>query len=233
MSDWHDWVEAMATEYELDLDESKKLTDKQRRILESAICVFAERGFSGASTQLIAKEAGVAEATIFKHYKSKKGLLLRLVIPVISKVATPYIVHSLLDILQEDLPIQTMLEELYKDRIRLVKKNWEKVKVLLVESMFHPELREALEKHVIHSVYHVMSERIVQFQKEGKVRADIPVHIIVRSIMSLGMGYIVGSNVAPHFLACSSEKEEIKWMTKIILNGIEEPTPKNEKEGAD
>ena len=40
-------------------------TEKQRRILEAAVEVFAERGFAGTPTAEIAKRAGVAEGTIF------------------------------------------------------------------------------------------------------------------------------------------------------------------------
>ena len=38
-------------------------TDKQAKVLQAAMAVFAERGFSAASTSEIAKEAGVAAGT--------------------------------------------------------------------------------------------------------------------------------------------------------------------------
>lgn len=41
-----------------------------------AIRVFAERGYAGASTLLIAAEAGVGEPTIYRHFASKRALFL-------------------------------------------------------------------------------------------------------------------------------------------------------------
>ena len=84
---WDEWVKTIADEYEVNLDPAQRQTQKQKQILEAAIHVFAEKGYSGASTHEIAERAGVAEATIFKHYRTKKGLLLRLVVPAIAKVA--------------------------------------------------------------------------------------------------------------------------------------------------
>lgn len=37
--------------------------------------LFASLGFDGTSTNAIAKEAGVSEGLIFKHFKNKEGLL--------------------------------------------------------------------------------------------------------------------------------------------------------------
>jgi len=51
------------------------LKDKKQKILESALKLFANEGFNAVSTSKIAKEAEVSEGLIFRHYKSKKGLL--------------------------------------------------------------------------------------------------------------------------------------------------------------
>ena len=124
---------------------------------------FAEKGFSGASTSLIAERAGVAEATIFKHYKTKKGLLLRLVIPALGKVATPYLIRPVLQIIDQDKPLRQVFQELYADRVHQIEANWEKIRVILVESLFHPELREALKNHVSQAIFKVMSERVERY----------------------------------------------------------------------
>jgi len=51
------------------------MTDKQTKILETSLKLFAEKGFDATSTNKIAKEAGVSEGLIFRHFESKEGLL--------------------------------------------------------------------------------------------------------------------------------------------------------------
>ena len=48
---------------------------KKEIILETALNLFAERGYEATPTSLIAKEAGVSEGLIFKHYQNKITLL--------------------------------------------------------------------------------------------------------------------------------------------------------------
>lgn len=48
---------------------------KKEIILETALHLFAERGYEATPTSLIAKEAGVSEGLVFKHYQSKVHLL--------------------------------------------------------------------------------------------------------------------------------------------------------------
>jgi len=48
--------------------------DARDRIVEAALSVFAQRGFDGATTREIAKEAGVSSALIHHHFKDKETL---------------------------------------------------------------------------------------------------------------------------------------------------------------
>ena len=50
--------------------------DKRWRILDAAIREFAEEGYEKASTNAIAKEAGIAKGLLFHHFGSKKDLFL-------------------------------------------------------------------------------------------------------------------------------------------------------------
>lgn len=49
--------------------------DTHRRLLEAAARVFAQSGLEGATTREIAREAGVNEVTLFRHFQSKEKLL--------------------------------------------------------------------------------------------------------------------------------------------------------------
>jgi len=51
------------------------MTEKQGKILDSAIQLFAKEGYTAVSTRSIAQKATVSEGLIFRHFKNKKGLL--------------------------------------------------------------------------------------------------------------------------------------------------------------
>ena len=46
-------------------------SDKYHKILEAGIKVFAKKGFHNAKVSEIAREAGVADGTIYIYFKSK------------------------------------------------------------------------------------------------------------------------------------------------------------------
>lgn len=59
-----------------DTDVRRRLTgsDRRQRILEVALRLFAEHGFSGTRTRAIAEAAGVNEALLFRYFARKEDL---------------------------------------------------------------------------------------------------------------------------------------------------------------
>ncbi len=51
------------------------MTDKKEKILLAALELFANEGFKATSTSKVAKQAGVSEGLIFRHFGNKEGLL--------------------------------------------------------------------------------------------------------------------------------------------------------------
>ena len=56
----------------------ERLTAPERReqILEAAIAVFAERGYDGASTDVIARMAGISQPYLFRLFGTKRELIV-------------------------------------------------------------------------------------------------------------------------------------------------------------
>jgi AcrR family transcriptional regulator len=50
---------------------------RKNAIIEAATQLFAEKGFNETSTAEIAARAGVAHGTLFYHFKTKEGILLK------------------------------------------------------------------------------------------------------------------------------------------------------------
>ncbi|MGQ9654861.1 MAG: TetR/AcrR family transcriptional regulator, partial [Thermodesulfobacteriota bacterium] len=51
---------------------------KHQRILHAAVKIFAEKGFYKAKISEIAREAGVADGTIYLYFKNKDDILIQL-----------------------------------------------------------------------------------------------------------------------------------------------------------
>jgi AcrR family transcriptional regulator len=61
------------------IGERKTKEERREEILDAALGVFAEHGLSGASTDEIAKRAGISQPYIFRLFGTKKELYLALV----------------------------------------------------------------------------------------------------------------------------------------------------------
>ncbi len=63
-----------------------RMTRRKESILEAAAVLFAQKGFKETSMSEVSKISGVAQGTIFYHFKSKEGLLLAILEDLKSKV---------------------------------------------------------------------------------------------------------------------------------------------------
>ena len=58
------------------MEQNKRLSSEARKeqIIQSALSVFIEKGFSGTTTAELAKAAGISEVTLFRHFSSKQEI---------------------------------------------------------------------------------------------------------------------------------------------------------------
>ncbi|MEP6731883.1 MAG: helix-turn-helix domain-containing protein, partial [bacterium] len=93
----------------------------RERILEAAARVYAKHGFRGATTRLIAIEAGVNEVTLFRTFGSKGALLEAVLGPHHAKAAPPFLTEDPVDPEAELLEFVTLsLERIREMRPMLV-----------------------------------------------------------------------------------------------------------------
>jgi AcrR family transcriptional regulator len=56
------------------MSKKEKSSLTRDKILETALKLFSRKGYLGATTKEIAKDAGIAEVTLFRHFPSKERL---------------------------------------------------------------------------------------------------------------------------------------------------------------
>jgi AcrR family transcriptional regulator len=199
--------------------EEEELTEKQKQIIIAAIESFSNKGYAATSTSEIAKKAGVAEGTIFRHYKTKKDLLLSIVTPVISKLIAPFIVKDLykvIDIHYENY--EDFLRAMILNRRDFLQKNFPILKIMLQEIPFQPELREQFKEHVAKKIASRFEVLIKHYQEKGQI-LEMPTHSVIRFTASSIIGYLIARYV--FFPEVDWDEEaEIERTIQFIMHGL-------------
>ncbi|QYR20039.1 TetR/AcrR family transcriptional regulator [Paenibacillus sp. sptzw28] len=182
----------------------EKMTEKQSRIMKAAIEVFAEKGYAASSTNEIAQRAGVAEGTIFRHYKTKKDLLLSIVAPAMSKLIAPFVLRGFDKVLDVDYDsYEELLRAMIENRIEFLRKHMAVFKILVQEIPFHPELQEQFRKNVLTKVMERLGKIVEKFQAEGKI-LSLPGTTVIRLTVSVIIGYVLTRTFY-------GEREDANW----------------------
>jgi AcrR family transcriptional regulator len=196
-----------------------KLTEKQQRVMEAALEVFAERGFHGSSTSEIAKRAGVAEGTLFKQFKSKKEILLGALSGVFARAVAPMLLSEVRAIMRAPHATpEDFLRALYSNRLEFVRNHDRVVRIAMQEIPFHPEVRELMKETVLKQIAPDATALVLRFQGEGKIRAGDPgslVRLVVGAFLSYAVTRIL---VAPE--RAWDDAAEIELMVKVLAQGL-------------
>jgi AcrR family transcriptional regulator len=172
--------------------ENVKLSEKQAKILEAAIEMFAEKGYAATSTSEIAKRAGVAEGTIFRHYKTKKDLLMAIIKPTVAKVVAPFLAKEFVKEVfeQQYKSYEDFIRALMKNRFEFVQKHLPIIRIFWQEIAFHAEIQEQIQKVFTENVYEKFKRIIEHFQEKGEI-VDLPPDAIIRMTITTIAGFLL------------------------------------------
>ncbi len=106
------------------------MRDKTQQILQAALKVFANKGYSESTTQEIANEAEVAEITIFRKFKSKQNLF----VSTVQSIVKSKFDQKLLEYADQSSTEQFLIDVLH-DRMTVISKNHIIIKTLIAESL--------------------------------------------------------------------------------------------------
>jgi AcrR family transcriptional regulator len=193
--------------------QEKKTT--QEKVLEAAEKIFGEKGYHGSTTKEIAEEAGVAEGTIFRYFKTKKDLLVNILVPVISRTAE-MLLHS-----GKERNIEEMINKIFLDRSRFVKRTFPVLKIILFEGEVDNSIRQKVVQELLNIVVKQLEQIFKNKIESGELRPVEP-FIAARTMMSLLFGMCIMNEVSTgKFFEPVGIEDFIPQSVDIFLRGIE------------
>ncbi len=190
----------------------EKNNEKYHRILEAAVKVFAEQGFFQSTVSQIAKEAGVADGTIYLYFKNKDDILVQFFSYKTKQVFARF--REEVDKADNTIDkfrnlIRRHLEEFQCDRNMAV--------VYQAETHQSSRLVERQIKEMSKMYFDIVSEIVEQGQEEGVIKKDLYLSLVKRFILG------AVDEVISTWLHSSSKYDLVSMadpLVELFLNGI-------------
>lgn len=198
------------------------LPEKEEKILKAAIEVFSEKGFSAATTGEIARNAGIAEGTIFRYYKTKKDILKGILIQTINLFSGKLVMDGVEKIFigSGDKDLRTILKELIYDRLKLVDKFFPMARIIITEALYHDDVREAIYNNIIVKALEAFTVFHSKMSERGMVRSDVEPLVLLRCILGNVFGLIIQKKFFGDKFEAGELDKEVDKMLEAILYGI-------------
>jgi AcrR family transcriptional regulator len=145
----------------------------RRRILDGALKLFSQKGYLGATTKEIAREANISEMTLFRHFPTKEVLFE-------SVLST----HSFLPALKEILPAikgkppEEALALIARKYLATLERRKDFIKILLSQSEFFPEKMHTIYHAFLSELFSTLAAYLREMQSEGfygsLIRCSVP-----------------------------------------------------------
>jgi len=144
---------------------------KKKDIIDAAISLFAQNGFSATPTTAISKKAGVAQGLIFHYFKTKEGILAE----IIAQLADKYISETEIIIENSDNGLEAIIN-IIQFHFRFENENTTELMVLLrdIPPVTNSHIIEAsnIFNNRINRTIEQLKDCIKKGQEDGSIRKN-------------------------------------------------------------
>ncbi len=158
---------------------------RREQLLDTAVGLFAERGYAGATTAALAEAAGVTEPIIYRHFASKKDLFIALIDRTGEQTLRAW-EQQLSDApdpaerLRRLIGANPMVTDQGRGLYRVIVQAMTEIK--------DDDILGALQRHMAH-LHEFMAREVAVAQGNGQVSRRFSPEITAWLLMHLGLGY--------------------------------------------
>lgn len=199
------------------LKKMENLTEKQKRVLQASLELFASQGFEATTSQQIAKRAGVSVGSVYHTFPTKQAILVAVLAPIF---------EGTMDTVANQFNDNTFgkgfesVEELVKvtiaDRFYFADKNINVIRLMLGQMLVNSVFVEDLKKFFEQQAKQLVLPTIVRLQAEQKIK-NLPIEKILQ-ILFYPLATYIGKRVLG--INNMSLEEEIEFATEITIKAL-------------
>ena len=153
-------------------------SDRQQQIVETAIKLIADKGIQNLTTKNLAKEIGISEPALYRHFSSKLEILKAVIINFQIKM------KPALQKLNKSTNSLNKIESFILEHLKIISQNPDFAKVIFSEANFQNEDELILKMNNMMNQSHKILETVVQSgQSNNEIRIDISSLSIIRMII--------------------------------------------------
>lgn len=187
--------------------------DKRERILDAAERVFARQGFYQSRVSEIARDAGVADGTIYLYFKSKDDLLISLFESRMERVN-----QRMATALADQVTPTDKLMALVRTHLGLVRDNPELAEVLTIELRQSTKFMKEYANPRFGEFLKLVASVIAEGQERGEFVTSVPAPHAARMIFGiideLALAWLLGRGEHFDLLAAAD------WVGMLVLDGL-------------
>ncbi|MBI4511680.1 MAG: TetR/AcrR family transcriptional regulator [Deltaproteobacteria bacterium] len=188
--------------------------DKRARILESALKVFASKGFYAAKVADVAAEAGVADGTIYLYFKSKDDLLISLFEEQMQQVNS-----QLTTALVGAISATDKLQRFFKAYLGMVETHRHATEIITIELRQSAKFMKDYANPRFAEFLKLLAGIIDEGQASGTFVSGTPPTVLARAIFGLL------DELALMWVTTKGDKIDIRkaadWVGRLVLEGLE------------
>jgi AcrR family transcriptional regulator len=179
------------------------IKDTREKILDAGLKLFSKKGFLGATTKEIAKKAGVAELTVFRHFSSKDKLFEEMIQSYSFLPALKDLLPSLKDLAYEDALYQIGRAFL----VRLSERS-ELIKIMHSEIHLYPAKVKEIYHNIIDEVFRTLASYFRDLQARGTLREFQP-ELGARAFLGMLFSYFNAQEIMMRKQHMPSDTEQV------------------------
>jgi TetR/AcrR family transcriptional regulator len=180
--------------------------------------LFAQNGFKGTTTKMIAVAAGVTEALIFRYFPSKEALYEAILWWRVREAGAEEWIQQIQSYV-ERRDDEQLFRELIKGKIEFHRQNPDFQRLMLYSALEGHDLAFNFREKLFRPIHDMLVDYIRLRQREGAFRAVNP-EAAVQALVSLPAHHTLTTSLFKCSMAEISDEEAVEQFTRIILEGL-------------